>query len=266
MTHISEEAIVDYLYDEGDPAERLRVARHLHECAACSVAVLELQSVRGLLSEWTPPPAALGFRIVAADEDAPVASRRRWSRIGERWPAWAQVAAGAVLFAAGVAFSQLHVEYGDGALTVRARSAAPVNLASVAGDITLPAAPVNPVDVSMQSPDAQSPDLNALQQTLRSDLAPRPGSPTGSDEVLRRVKAMIDQSEGRQQRELALRLSQLVQDFDTQRRADMLNVEQNFGQLEGQTGAEVAEQRELLNSLVKVSQQTPQGPQGLQEK
>ena len=69
------------------------------------------------------------------------------------------------------------------------------------------------------------------------------------------MKAMIDQSEGRQQRELALRLSQLVQDFDTQRRADMLNVEQNFGQLEGQTGAEVAQQRELLNSLVKVSQQ-----------
>ena len=66
---------------------------------------------------------------------------------------------------------------------------------------------------------------------------------------------MIDQSEGRQQRELALRLSQVVQDFDAQRRADLLNVEQNFGQLEGQTGAEVAQQRELLNSLVKVSQQ-----------
>jgi hypothetical protein len=250
MTHLSEEALVDYLYDEGDPAERLSVARHLQDCTACSVAVLELQSVRGLLSEWKPPPAALGFRIVAAGEEAPAASRQRWSPFGAHWPAWAQVAAGLFLFAAGMAFSQLHVEYGDGALTVRARSAAPASLASVAGDITLPAAPVNLVDGS--TPSAE---LNTLQQTLRSDLATGPGSPSGSDEVLRRVKAMIDQSEGRQQRELALRLSQMVQDFDTQRRADMLNVQQNFGQLEGQTGAEVAQQRELLNSLVKVSQQ-----------
>jgi hypothetical protein len=252
MTHISEEALVDYLYDEGDPAERLKVARHLQDCAACSVAVLELQSVRGLLSEWKPPPVPLGFRIVADGEEMPASSRGSWRSIGAHWPRWAQAAAGVVLFAAGVAFSQLHVEYGDGALTVRAKSAAPLAMASLVGDISLPAAPVL-VDTS-----AQSPDLNALQRTLRSDLVPGSGSPTGSDEVLRRVKAMIDQSEGRQQRELALRLSQLVQDFDTQRRADMLNVEQNFGQLEGQTGAEVAQQRELLNSLVKVSQQPQQ--------
>ena len=72
--------------------------------------------------------------------------------------------------------------------------------------------------------------------------------------MLRRVKALIDQSESRQQRELALRLSDVVHDFDTQRQADMQRVDQNFGQLEGQTGAEVARQRELLNSLVKVSQ------------
>jgi anti-sigma factor RsiW len=252
MTHISEEALVDYLYDEGDAAERLKIARHLHDCAACSVAVLELQSVRGLLSEWKPPPVPLGFKIVAADAETPAPSLLSWRRIGAPWPAWAQAAAGFFLFAAGVAFSQLHVEYGNGALTVRAKSAPSLAMASTVGDITLPAAPVL-VDTS-----AQSPDLNALQRTLQSDLAPGSGSPTGSDEVLRRVKAMIDQSEGRQQRELALRLSQLVQDFDTQRRADMLNVEQNFGQLEGQTGAEVAQQRELLNSLVKVSQQPQQ--------
>ena len=109
MSHISEEALIDYLYDEGDAAERLKVARHLQDCAACSVAVLELQSVRGLLSEWKPPPAALGFKIVAADQEAPAASRHGWSRIGAHWPAWAQVAAGLVLFAAGVVFSQLLV-------------------------------------------------------------------------------------------------------------------------------------------------------------
>ena len=66
MMHITDdhEALLDYLYEEGDPAERIKVARHLQECAPCSVAVLEMQSVRGLLSEWTPPPATLGFKVV----------------------------------------------------------------------------------------------------------------------------------------------------------------------------------------------------------
>jgi anti-sigma factor RsiW len=42
MIHIADDhdALLDYLYEEGDPAERLKVAKHLQECAACSVAVL----------------------------------------------------------------------------------------------------------------------------------------------------------------------------------------------------------------------------------
>jgi hypothetical protein len=234
MTHITEESLVDYLYDEGDPAERLKIARHLQDCAACSVAVLELQSVRGLLSEWKPPQAQLGFKIVSDDEDARPALREgRW-RMAAGWPVFAKATAGVLLFAAGLAVSQLHVEYDGRALRVSlATSPAP-------GDITLPAMPVSDIPPAM-------PVMN-VNETIQSASAP-------SDEVLSRVKAMIDQSEGRQRRELALRLTQLVQDFDTQRRADMLNVQQNFGQLEGQTGAEVAQQRELINSLVKVSQQ-----------
>jgi hypothetical protein len=234
MTHISEESLVDYLYDEGDPAERLKVARHLQDCAACSVTVLEMQSVRGLLSEWKPPPVQLGFKIVSADEDVPGAPRQGWWRIGAGWPAWAKAAAGVLVFAAGMAVSQLSVEYGGGVLTVRARSAGPVATASAVGDIMLSPMPM-PMPVSESgTPSNPTLDLTGLES---------------------RLKAMIDQSEGRQQRALALRLTELVQDFETQRRADMLNVEQNFGQLEGQTGAEVAQQRELLNSLVKVSQQ-----------
>ena len=64
MTHIADnhEALLDYLYEEGDPAERLTIAKHLQECAACSVAVLEFQNVRGMLGDWTPPAAELGFQ------------------------------------------------------------------------------------------------------------------------------------------------------------------------------------------------------------
>jgi hypothetical protein len=228
MTHISEESLVDYLYDEGDPAERLKIARHLQDCAACSVAVLEMQSVRGLLSEWKPPPVQLGFKIVSADEDVPAPLRQGWWPVGAGWPAWAKAAAGVLLFAAGMAVSQLHVDYGNGALTVGVRSAAPVTTSSAVGDITLPPMAVGDNATNMPL------DLAGLEN---------------------RLKSLIDQSEGRQQHALAFRLSQLVQDFDTQRRADLLNVEQNLGQLEGQTGAEMAQQREMLNSLVKVSQQ-----------
>jgi anti-sigma factor RsiW len=223
MMHISdnEEALLDYLYEEGDPAERLKIGRHLQDCATCSVAVIELRSVRGLLSEWTPPPAALGFKIV---REMPGIG----SRLGALWPRWAQVAAGMFLFAAGMGFSQLHFEYGSGALTVRTGSApssavASIQPAHVGSDIPLPAAPVS---------------------------VSEPSRSASADEVLQRVKTLIDQSESRQQRELALRLAQVVNDFDAQRRADLLRVDQNFGQLEGQTGAEVARQRDLLNRVL----------------
>src|SRR2546423_11470520 len=118
MTHITdnEELLLDYLYDEAEPSARLQIARHLHECAPCSVAVLELQSVRGLLKDWTPPATALDFKV----EPAGAESTRRLSA---RWPVWAQTAAAACLFAAGMAVSQLRFPYGDRAFAGRAGNA-----------------------------------------------------------------------------------------------------------------------------------------------
>jgi hypothetical protein len=251
--HIADDqdALLNYLYEEGDPSERLRIAHHLQACAACSVAVLELQSVRGMLADWTPPPVKLGFRIVQDPKEGSGSTDARWWKPAGRFPLWAQAAASVFLFAAGMAVSQLDVRYGNGALTVRSRSAAPAaDEATVMpqsgivqmrqNDITLPPA---------LDPTAGSTDFRALEQQLRSDLKGR----ADGDVILRRVRSMIDQSEARQQRELALRLSDVVRDFDTQRRADLLQVQQNFGQLEGQTGQEVAHQRELLNYLVRTS-------------
>ncbi len=89
--HIADnhDALLDYLYEEGDPAERLNIRQHLQECAACSVAVLEFQSVRGMLSDWTPPPAQLGFRVVQDTSlSAPVnqGARSGWWRGWLRHP------------------------------------------------------------------------------------------------------------------------------------------------------------------------------------
>ena len=90
MNHIADnqDALLDYLYDEGDPAERLAIAKHLQECVTCSVAVLELRTVRGMLAEWKPPAAQLGFRIVQDHRTRPSSrclasgprARGGWSR------------------------------------------------------------------------------------------------------------------------------------------------------------------------------------------
>jgi hypothetical protein len=218
MNHIADnqDALLDYLYEEGDPAERLAIATHLQECAACSVAVLEFQSVRGMLSDWAPPAAQLGFRVVQDTSlSAPV-------NHGARLRPWLQAAAAVLIFAAGMAVSQLDVEYQDGALMVRAPSAAPA----------MPSANIR--NASIELP-AERMEINQIPRELPGRV--ESGNAPSTDEIerlLQRVRAMIDQSEQRQQartrQELALRLSQIVREVDTQHQADLLRVQQEFGQ------------------------------------
>jgi hypothetical protein len=61
---------------------------------------------------------------------------------------------------------------------------------------------------------------------------------------------MLGESEERQQRELALRTAQLLRDVEIQRKVDMATVQQNIGQIQGTTGAELLRQRELYNQLL----------------
>src|SRR5580765_326355 len=106
----NQEALLDYLYEEGDPAERVKIAQHLQQCAPCSVAVLELQSVRGLLAEWRPPAATLGFQVVQRDASPTVAPPVQMAPPVQKTSRnlfWAQAAAAVFLFAAGMAASQL---------------------------------------------------------------------------------------------------------------------------------------------------------------
>jgi len=113
---------------------------------------------------------------------------------------------------------------------------------------------------------ASTNDLAALEQRLHSEIeamraaaaAPQAVSQTASSneaQILARVRALIDESEQRQQRELALRTAQVVRDFDSQRRVDLQNVRSIVGQVEGSTGAEIARQQQTLQYLMRVSQQ-----------
>jgi hypothetical protein len=242
--------LASYLYNECSDAERRVMEEHLVECAACASEVEELRSVRSSLSQWKVPDRELGFRIVSRQDERPmpVVSRRMWTP-----PWWLQTAAAVLLFATAAGLAQIEVRYGSDGLVVRTGWSKPI----------VPA----PARVSEIAP-AEAPwrqDLASLEQALRSELSaasaarptaagPRPAS-QNEEGLLRRVQTLIDQSEQKQRRELAMRLTDVVRDVDIQRRADQMRVQQTFGQLEGQTGIAVRDNRELLDYLVRVSQQ-----------
>jgi hypothetical protein len=175
--------------------------------------------------------------------------------------------AAGLLLAVGAALANVRVEVSNGMFTLRAgyaQSPAAVQAAAPAALST-----TVPVKAGMSEAEVRQ-ALAALETKLRADFAAsRPASvvPVSTTtaassvdrgEVLQQVKTLLDESERRQNRELALRLAQLVQDFDTQRRADLVRFEQGFGQIETLTAQEAARQRNINNYLVRASQRQSQ--------
>ena len=244
-------ALVGYLYDECEAGERTVIAAHVAICAACTAELAALGSARVQLAAWTPPDAKLGF--VISQREAVESSRIRSGvdRARVHWfarplPGWAQLAAACLVF--GVGLSLGIVRGTSGRVT--------------SDDVTAPGA------AATNSASVSSADLTALESRLRDEIAairtvnrevnasvPSSGVQGSDAQLMARVRALIDESEQRQQRLLALRTAELVNDFDSQRRVDLAQIQRNFGQIEGLTGAEVREQREMLNYLMRVSQQ-----------
>jgi hypothetical protein len=252
--------LVTYLYGESSPEERAAVESHLATCAACAAEYAGLQDVRVQLAGWQPPEVDLGFRVTRASDAAEVAAptpggTRRFLAL----PAWAQAAAAVLVLSAGAAIANLEIRYGSDGVTIR------TGWRQDAGSGARPAATpaASPVQTAVRDDDAWKAALAESEKRLRAEFAAqRTVSPqplltrTGAtnDDLLRQVRALIDESERRQQHELALRVAQMTADVESQRRADLVRIEQNMGQIEGLTGAEAARQRELLNYLVRVSQ------------
>jgi hypothetical protein len=74
-------------------------------------------------------------------------------------------------------------------------------------------------------------------------------------ELLRRVREIVAQSEGRQERAIMSRVSQVMLEFERQRRTDLALIQQGMNQYHGLTNAEIAQQRETINQLVRVRQE-----------
>jgi anti-sigma factor RsiW len=237
-------ALAAYLYRECDAAERAAVEAHLAICDACAAELASLGATRSALASWAPPETELGFRIVSERDVRPTATVLRPTRWWQRpLPAWAQAAAAIVIFAAG------------GLLGMRAGTtdtAAPAPVVASA-----------PVESAGTASSVSAQDLAALEQRLRREMnglrtaaqpAPVATQAAAVDEqVIQRVRALLAESEQRQEREMSIRLAQVLRDVDTQRRMDLVRIEDTFGQMEGITGAELRQQRQAIDYLRQVS-------------
>ena len=232
------DALVAYLYDECEPPERLQVERHIAECRHCAEEFESLQSVRGTLGAWTPPPPAAGFRVVGQQE----ARRSWWRPLGE--PSWGLAAAAALVLVVGAAIASVEIRYDTNGLTFRMGWSPPARevstgaaMAGGGGEVTSPA---------LGRDDRQAPwrvDLVNLENALRRDLAESAAEstavtardPVDGLALLDEMRGLINQSERRQQQQLALWFTEFAQEFDMQRRADQQRVQRELDALEGYT-------------------------------
>ena len=249
------ESIVDYVYDELSSAHRQDFEAHLATCAECRAEVGGLAATRRHLATWKPPEPDLGFRVIRGGT-APAAALPRRNRFT---PAFAFAAAAVIVLAVAAAIANIEVRYGgDGSMTVRtgwaaspaAPDAAPTALAEGRNG-ALPA----PVATEFAALDRRLREIEAAMTT-----APNPASGVqmadsrlSDAEILRRVRQIVSEAEARQEAATAQRLLDVFRDFDQQRRADLALIQQGLGHYQGLTNAEIAQNRELVNQLVRAA-------------
>jgi len=246
-----DETLVAYLYGDIAPAERAAFESHLSTCSTCRDELEELGGVRRQLSRWAPPELGAPMRATSFAPGAAGPPRKWWEEV----PAWAQVAAAVLVLGAAAGAANLNIHYGQDGFSVQTGWIRPA-----------PARSETATSAASQAPWRA--DLTRLDQQLRADLRPASaqapadsvaGAGTSDADLLRKVRALINDSEKRQQTELALRIGQVSHDVQTQRAADLTNIQRNLMGIQNTTGIAVEQQRQYINSLVRVSQTlTPQ--------
>jgi hypothetical protein len=251
-----DEALVASLYDDGsDAGERGLFEAHLVTCARCSDELAELRGVRAQLSHWAPPEPAFAVSNLKSE----ISNQQWWRQV----PAWAQVAAALLVLGVSAGIANLDVRYDANGLSVRTGWMTPPSRATSAGPSDAAPSP-NGVAQSGTTSAPWRTDLAALERQLTSELRamkastaqglPAHATSTADAEVLRRVRALIDESEKRQQSELALRVAEVMRDVTAQRRADLLNIDRTLDVVQNNLGVEVMKDRRRLNLLYRASQ------------
>ncbi len=240
-------ALAGYLYGECSTDEQAALAAHLATCELCRTDLDALRETRQALAAWAAPDDAPGVHVAVEPPHTTRSGGWSWSAV----PVWAQAAAAVFIFAcgaAGAAVMNLDVRSDATGMTVRtgwgARAAAAPVLDAAAIDERIRAA--------VRQASAEAP--RSVQAVSASPAAATAAEPATAADLLRRVEQMLAASESRQQRELALRVSQVLHDVDSQHRSDMARIERTVSPVAGLTADEIQEQRQMLNYLMRVSQ------------
>ena len=255
-----DETLVAYLYDDIDAAARSAFDAHLVSCTACRDELASLQGVRQRLARWSPPEPNF---VVASPPSTTLRVTPSESRGHQSWlpeiPAWAQVAAAMLILGVAAGIANLNVHYDQNGLTVRTGWSSPASPA--------PAAPSRSGEETMRADTVSHAELIALEQRLKDDVRAlqssahavaasdtQPARAAADAEVMRRVRALLDEGEKRQQRELALRVGEVLRDVNAQRQADLVKIDRSLGLVQNNLGVEVLKQRERVNYLMRVNQ------------
>src|SRR5215467_10672979 len=266
-----DEYLVAYLYDDIDSAEQTAFGSHVSACRHCQQDLLALRGVRAALSTWAPPEpvfsnpesrvaspasrvASLEPRAARLEPRAPSPESRaasREPRAASWWremPAWAQVAAALFVLGVSATIANLDVRYDRSGLTIRTGWSQPRPAAPAPANAAPWRAELTALETELRS------EMKASQAAVAAASAPAAQSVMSDADFRRRARTLLDESEKKQQNELALRLVQFQNDINAERRADLTRIDQKLGFMQRDTYGELLKQREGMNYLLKVSQ------------
>lgn len=245
------ELLVSYVYDELQGAERKAFQHHLVSCLECREEVQGLRATRGHLASWTAPERALDLTMPGT----PAARAARRFTIA---PGWALAAAAALVLAVGSALANVELSTGDGGVTLR------VGRATVAAPALAPAGDAE-TRQALAAVQQRVRDLEAaLAAQVARDGAPASVSPAvhstdvaplDEAELLRRVRQLISESEGRQQQQLATRLVQVMREMQAEHTMDLARIERTISQHQAVSSDEIFSQREEMKQLYRLVSQ-----------
>jgi len=269
-----DETLTAYLYGEIDPAQRITFEGHIATCERCRNELADLQGVRLRLQEWPAAELAPSFVRIPADaavhhdlpdvassvgNDAPRAMTR-----GRGLPVWAQTAAALLFLGVAAGLANLDVHYDHTGLSIRTGWFRPLMPPPSESSAAAPAAVAT----------AAAPwrgDLTALERQLRAEFravaGPTPATPTARDaatdaQLLRRVRALVEDSERKQQNELALRIAELAGEWETKRKIDLKNIDWNLQAIQKDTGFRMVagqkQMREYIDNTATIISRTQQ--------
>jgi hypothetical protein len=202
-------------------------------------------------------------------------------------PAWAQVAAALLFLGVSAGIANLDIRYDHDGLSVRTGWSPRAGAADAAGTVAkagkrdvsetlelipgtnkvappagmVPASRMAQGEVrSLVVADQSAPwraDLAALERQLKSELRASQASATAqtiratstTDTDVSRIRALLQESEKRQQRELALRIAELLRDVNAQRQADLVKIDRTLGVVTNNVGVEVMKNRQQMDQI-----------------